>query len=360
MTVTAVRMAHLDRVRVLLTVLVVLHHVALTYGSFPLWYHHEPDGSGWGRLLDLFMLLNQTFAMGLFFLISGYFLPGAVERRGRWRVLGDRAVRLGVPLLLIVFVVVPLAKLPGYLRAPQGGYLDFYLRELEQGPGWFLAALLLFTAAYVLLHRPPGERPGSPLRARTLIGFALALVVLGVAWRVAQPLDRVPLVQFPVPAYLPQYVGMFAAGVLAWRRGWLTEWPARAAGWGFGAAAVAVVALVPLTLDGSLLARVAHGIFDGVYGVGMSVGVLALFAHRFAGPPTALGRFLAANAYTVYVLHAVVLVAVSVALSGLDVGPLAKFVLVGAVSVPLCWALAAIVRGLSTTALAAVVRGVRR
>src|SRR5688500_13277494 len=55
-----------DRLRVVLIAQVVLHHVALTYGSFPLWYYHEPTmrgpglpaGSAWP--LDLLLLLNQT------------------------------------------------------------------------------------------------------------------------------------------------------------------------------------------------------------------------------------------------------------------------------------------------------------
>jgi hypothetical protein len=36
------RPVDLDNFRVLLTVLVVLFHVALTYGNLPIWYYHEP------------------------------------------------------------------------------------------------------------------------------------------------------------------------------------------------------------------------------------------------------------------------------------------------------------------------------
>ncbi|MFI6387037.1 acyltransferase [Nonomuraea sp. NPDC050540] len=362
MTVTAVRLHYLDRVRVLLTVLVVLHHVALTYGSFALWYYHEPSmgkpspPGEWDRLLDLFLLLNQTYFMGLFFLISAYLMPGSHDRKGGRRFLADRAIRLGLPLILLVFAVIPLAKLPLYrwenARAPLT-YLNFYLRELEQGPGWFLVTLMVFVVAYAAIRalRPaPRRQPATPLRARTMIGFAALLATLGVAWRLL-PLERVPVVQFPVPDYLPQYICMFTAGVLAYRRGWLTAIPARASGWGFCVAAVAAVTLLPVALAGAdtsgeqpLLAQVAHGLFDGVYCVGMSLGILGLFSRRFAAEPTPRGRFLSANAYAVYVLHSGVLVMVSVALSGLPAGALTKFALAAALSLPLCWVVAAAVR----------------
>ncbi|NUT44433.1 MAG: acyltransferase family protein [Thermoactinospora sp.] len=355
------RLFFLDRVRVLLTVLVVLHHAALTYSGFDLWYYHEPPANEWGRLLDLFLLLNQTYFMGLFFLISAFFVPGALDRKGGCRFLLDRLLRLGLPLLAMVFVVVPLAKLAAYrsedARRPLP-YLDFYLRELEQGPGWFLATLLVFVTAYAVVRgiRPGRARPRGrrgPLRAREAAGFAALLVLLGIVWRVWQPLDRVPLLQMPVPSYLPQYVCMFAAGVVSYRRGVLTAVPAWAARWGFGLAAAATLALLPVAVGDPgatgarlVLAQVAHGSFDGLYCVGMSLGILGLFYRRAAGPPRAFGRFLADHAYAVYVVHAVVLVGVSVAFSGLSVGPLEKFALVGAVSLPLCWAAAAGVRAL--------------
>ncbi|RJL35599.1 acyltransferase family protein [Bailinhaonella thermotolerans] len=361
------RLFFLDRVRVLLTALVVLHHVALTYGSFALWYYHEPTmgrpparAGEWGRLLDLYLLLNQTFAMGLFFLISAHFLPASHDRGGGRRFLLDRLRRLGIPLLGVVLVVVPLAKLPMYhwenARRPIS-FPDFYLRELEQGPAWFLALLLVFVTAYTVIRAPrPGARPprrtGFP-RARAVAGFALLLAVLGAAWRIRPPVDRVPLLHLPVPAYLPQYVCMFLAGLAAHRRGWLTAIPARASRWGFAAAVAASVTLLPLAVgdpDASgprlLIAHVAHGLFDGVYCVGMSLGVLGLFARRFTGAPGPVGRFLSGNAYAVYVVHPIVLVAVSVALAGVPAAPLAKFALAAPLSLLLSWPAAAALRTL--------------
>jgi hypothetical protein len=37
--------------------------------------------------------------MGLFFLVAGYFTPGAVERHRAGAYLRERALRLGLPLI---------------------------------------------------------------------------------------------------------------------------------------------------------------------------------------------------------------------------------------------------------------------
>ena len=75
------RLFYVDHLRVVLTVLVVLHHAAITYGNIPVWYLTEPAQDPSGVALDLFVLFNQTFFMGMFFLIAGYFVPGSIDRR---------------------------------------------------------------------------------------------------------------------------------------------------------------------------------------------------------------------------------------------------------------------------------------
>jgi len=65
--------------------------------------------------LDVFLALNQAYFMGFFFLIAGYFTPGALDRKGAGRFARDRLVRLGIPLLLFVIVVRAVVDIPGWL-----------------------------------------------------------------------------------------------------------------------------------------------------------------------------------------------------------------------------------------------------
>ncbi|WP_199537134.1 hypothetical protein [Spongiactinospora gelatinilytica] len=76
------RLHYIDNLRTALTVLVVLHHVAVTYGTIPAWYHFERARDASGLALDVFVAVNQAFFMGFFFLIAGMSTPGAHDRKG--------------------------------------------------------------------------------------------------------------------------------------------------------------------------------------------------------------------------------------------------------------------------------------
>ncbi len=78
------RDAGLDALRGSLTLLVLFHHAATTYGASGDWYYTEirPASEPSSQLMSLFTAFNQTFFMGLFFLLAGYFTPGAVARHG--------------------------------------------------------------------------------------------------------------------------------------------------------------------------------------------------------------------------------------------------------------------------------------
>src|SRR5882757_694967 len=79
---TSTRLWFVDNLRVVLTSLVVLHHIATMY-ALPLWYYTEPPTSGTAALgLTVFLLVDQAWFMGAFFLLSGYFTPGSYDRKG--------------------------------------------------------------------------------------------------------------------------------------------------------------------------------------------------------------------------------------------------------------------------------------
>ena len=59
----------IDALRAAVTLLVVFHHTAITYGAIGGWYYKEiaPSKSIAGLLLILFCTVNQAWFMGLFF-----------------------------------------------------------------------------------------------------------------------------------------------------------------------------------------------------------------------------------------------------------------------------------------------------
>ena len=105
------RMLFVDNLRVFLTILVVLHHLAITYGADGSWsYLERPTTELTAILLSLLTTLDHFFFMGAFFLIASYFVPGSLDRKGTWQFIKDRLVRLGIPLLVFGFLVSPLTS----------------------------------------------------------------------------------------------------------------------------------------------------------------------------------------------------------------------------------------------------------
>ena len=83
---TQVGFAFIDNLRILLVVLVILHHLAVTYGGEGSWYYYEGQADPLtSMLLTLFVVFNQAFFMGFYFLIAGYFVPRSLERAGSAR-----------------------------------------------------------------------------------------------------------------------------------------------------------------------------------------------------------------------------------------------------------------------------------
>ena len=67
------RLAFLDQIRGVLTLLVVLHHTAITYGGAGDWYYREATWKGGvaSMLLTLFCAINQAYFMGAFWMPVG-------------------------------------------------------------------------------------------------------------------------------------------------------------------------------------------------------------------------------------------------------------------------------------------------
>jgi peptidoglycan/LPS O-acetylase OafA/YrhL len=104
------RNAGIDALRASLTLLVVFHHAAVTYGGEGSWFYVEikPSGAPSSIILTLFSAYNQAFFMGLFFLIAGSLTPPAIARHGAAGFLRERVIRLGLPLAVFIAVLGPL------------------------------------------------------------------------------------------------------------------------------------------------------------------------------------------------------------------------------------------------------------
>lgn len=356
------RLLFADHLRVFLIALVVLHHLTITFAiTIPNgWYYEVPDHSEAGELVGLFIILvNQSFFMGAFFLISGYFTAPSYNRKGWGRFLLDRLVRLVIPMLFFYFVLGPLAVI---LATPGIPFtLKTWSSSLNVGPLWFAELLFIFCLGYtvlrLMLRRPAGEgrEPAPPPSTLSLVVFILVMAVASFLLRLKLPLgSSLPILDLPSPAYLPQYLMLFVAGIVAVRRGWLRSIPDRMGWIGFWVCGIATVfVFVPALLlgikNGDAFAgglhweAAAYALWDSTMSVGLFLGLLVVF-RRWFNRPSRLWNELSRNAFGVYVFHPPLIISVALLLTPIPLYPLLKLAVALAISLPLCFAVAGLVR----------------
>jgi surface polysaccharide O-acyltransferase-like enzyme len=149
------RNAALDRARTFITLLVLANHAVVAYTAFGRYYPNHylwssapvVDSQRWIGF-NILTLFNDAFFMCLMFLLSGLFVWPSLKRKSIGHFLRDRALRLGLPFLAMIFVLMPIAYYASFsLSTHKTGFLEFYVNNFKQGqwfagPGWFIWYLL--------------------------------------------------------------------------------------------------------------------------------------------------------------------------------------------------------------------------
>src|SRR6266849_644663 len=185
--IAAERIVPLDRARSFITLLVVLHHSVINYT-----YFGNGDKMRWLGF-DLVVLFNDSFFMACMFFISGLFVRDSLVRKRPAIFLRGRAWRLGVPYLISVFVLMPIAYYPTFLRYHLPGTTDFNFLHFwwhtltigpwPSGPAWFLWVLLaldaIVAAVWLVAPRAIGTlgRLTFSVRNRPTAAFVAFLIV---------------------------------------------------------------------------------------------------------------------------------------------------------------------------------------
>jgi len=364
------RLLYLDNLRTAVITLVVLGHVAVSYGAGGDWYlHGEGRASPLAFVLMLpLMAIGAAFMMGLLFLIAGYFAPRSYDRKGPGPFLVDRLKRLGIPLLLFAIVINPIIEylIKAHTGEFQGSYWSFippYIRNLDTagfGVTWFLEALLIFSIFYVLwrlLTQSSPQRNASNSGAvpsnRRIALFALVLGLVTFLVRILAPVNTYFEPEHLEFAHFPQYVAMFAVGTVAYRRNWLVTFSdAQARPWRW--VALVCVLLLPVlavasgALTGELDERgaggvnwisLAYSIWEGFTCLAMVITVLAWFRQRF-NHQGRLVRAMSEASFAVYVLHPIIIVSLALVVSGIPINPTLMFLIAAPLAVALCYIIA--------------------
>jgi len=349
---------YIDRLRVVMTVLVLLHHTAITYGAIGGWFWHEiqPSRTPSSILLILFCTTNQAYFMAFFFLLAGYFTPASLDRKGYARFIRDRLIRLGIPILAFIFFLGPLTAAIVTAAQGQGFWPTFVAiwrhKELIVGPLWFAEALLSFSLWYVLLRRLRGPQPAGAETAEptpTPVPSSRAWLVSALAVGAAALILRQ---FFPIGTslygYWAPYVFLFVVGIrakprnrfaqLTWKdaRPWIITaciaWPILPLAWKFSGthANFSTGFTWPAFLYAFWEPFVAWGL----------IAAWLLFARARMNYPSSFWSWLNRRAYAVYVIHPPILVGTSLLLHSFIAPALVKFAVTGALTCVATWLIA--------------------
>lgn len=106
---------------------------------------------------DIFCAWQDVCLMSIFFFLSGLFVWPSLSRKGSLIFLSERLLRIGVPCILVVMLLMPVAYYPAYAVGAADPSVEAYWKHLLAlpfwpcGPQWFLWELILLNVIAGLL-----------------------------------------------------------------------------------------------------------------------------------------------------------------------------------------------------------------
>ena len=359
------RLKYIDNLRLLMIVFVVIQHLAVTYSGFGSWYYKEgvPLDFVQTAVFGFYQSFTQGYFMGFLFLLAGYFVPGAYDRKGLGRFAWDRFVRLMIPTLIYMLIIHPFilyVQLGVYWIVPKPGFPAFYGGYIASfdflsgsGPLWFAFALFIFSVIYGLVRRvfrhvPAVPRHRAAFNAGSAAGLILVIAALAFLIRLVQPIGT-SVMNMQI-CYFAQYMVLFVVGTVAYRydlfsqinfrkaRGWL--WTAIVGGYAVWSAIMLLGGALEgnQSFNGGLTWQAAaYALWESFTAVAVSVGLIGIFKEKYNSQGRLL-KILSANAFAVYVFHTPIVIAAAQWFSPVSLLPIVKFMILTAVCLPLCFA----------------------
>lgn len=358
------RIFFIDNLRIFLTFLVILHHTMITYGALGDWYFIDPNtDASVSIFLTVFAALNQGFFMGLFFLLSSYFTPFSYNLKGPGKFLRDRFIRLGIPILIYIAIIDPLMSY--ILNNISESFLAFYLNYFQSwegierfingsGPLWFTVLLLIFALFYCAWRKISKERferdiVGKAPRNSRILLIIIIMTFLTFIVRLWYPLNGGAVILNIQIASISEYIIMLILGTVAYKRDWFTRISDSQGRLWLVIALLSIIFLIMLgfvsgafegdpskLLGGFYWESFAYASWESLYGVAMSIGLITLFRNKI-NTPGKISKLLSQNTYSMYLIHSIVLVSISVAFAGIIMHPLLKLIIVSPLAFIFCF-----------------------
>jgi len=353
------RFAYLDNVRSLVIFLVIAMHSAVTYSGMGGWYYKEgsPDKLSTLELISFgfFQSSLQAWFMGILFFISAFLATRGLAKRGVVNFIKERLFRLGVPLLVYVFIVSPFNIFVLRRHYAQYSLLQNYVRYIKSfswlsstGPLWFAQVLLLFCIIYVIVKKCIFKHVEISNVSSKNILLAVVLTALTAFFiRVYMPIgSNFMNLQFP---YFPSYIVLFIAGIIVGESNlWENITDKKNIKW------LIITILLSLPIWSAIMVfggavegkeyynggfhwqNFAFAFWESFIAICFSIGIIAFFK-KYVNWDNEITRIIRNNAFGIYCFHSPILIAVSLSIKGLLLNPVFKFLLAAILASIFCF-----------------------
>lgn len=358
------RYDYIDNLRLLMILLVVMVHLAVTYSGIGDWYimdTHELDAVC-TVVFGLFQSFTQAYFMGFLFFISGFFVAKSYDKKGAKQFLQDRLIRLGIPTLIYMLVIHPFIRyvLLGHIwgRPP---FLSYYIKYLLSfdfigctGPLWFAFVLLIFNIGYCLIRvitknrKVPEDKP--LFSSKASIELILTIAVTTFLIRIVQPIGT-SVINMQL-CFFAQYIALFIVGIKWGRYQWFSKIAYQRSKrclllafipgiivWGIGmVAGGALDGNMDIFMGGVSWQSGLYALWESFTSVTMSIGLVGVFREKY-NHQSKLIKILSDCSFSVYVFHAPIIITLSLLIYNISMYPLLKFIVASVIGIPMCFLL---------------------
>ena len=338
------RSLYLDQIKAVIVALVIAIHVPMAFYVGWIGVHIPVEGSVgpvFGGFFAWYIRSINSFIMPTMFLISGYFVPHSVHKKGIKRYLKQRLTRLGIPFLVGLLIINNISVLLSRL-SPSSYYAKIPWSNLPLSHVhvlWFLIVLFAFDllfCGYVALR---GERyaidatiPTPGMRSWLISAVVLAFIEVAMTMQTSlwSALIRSPLNGLGAQgAHIFTYAFLFFLGCKASLHNWLERLDSHLVMQWFRFSIFLLLSLFGLSMTLSFnndLSENPAGIVLLVHFLYPFIawGIMSYLILWFQRNEKQFGQWLAAagiNSYGAYITHTLVLVVVLLAVGYSGMNP---------------------------------------
>ena len=366
------RILYVENLRILLSALVVIVHMACTYGGPGGWTYMEPGAD----LVSIFPLTilnatSQSFFMGMFFFFGAYFTHLSFQKKGFIFFIKDRFIRLVIPLLLTYYFISPFTSYIVWpVKHPEQADLSFADlwtsgRGFGVGVMWFAEALIYFTIFYIIARnllpwlRRKEKITLPKIKSKHILISSVILGAVTFLARLLFPLfKRNHSLNFEL-GHFPQYIFLFVLGIIVARYNsdHLVSYRQAKKWMWFSLSMICIV--FPLIflfggaqggdispyLGGFTWQSLTFSVWEQVTGIAIMVTLMGILKVKW-NQQSKLSASLSGSAYAVYVFHPPVLVWISILFINWDAIHLVKFLILTPLALAVSFGVASVIKRL--------------